>query len=79
MPLEIVSNDKKYSVLVTNIVIKKKESFLDYIFGGCEMGLHVCIDFTMSNGPPSNPQSLHYLDPNKNQYDRAIRAVGQIL
>ena len=24
---------------ITEVVIKKKESFLDYVFGGCEVGL----------------------------------------
>jgi hypothetical protein len=61
------------------VEIKKKESFLDYIFGGCEMGLHICVDFTASNGQPTMPNSLHYMNPQTNQYDRAMRAVGGIL
>ena len=61
------------------LAIKKKESFLDYIFGGCDIGLQVAIDFTGSNGDPRNPNSLHYLDDNRNEYLAAIRAVGTIL
>jgi hypothetical protein len=41
----------------------------------------VAIDFTASNMTPSNPQSLHYMNPNgqQNEYERAIWAVGSIL
>ena len=61
-----------------NIEIKKKASFLDYIFGGCEVSLHNYIDFTLSNGRPETPQSLHYWGP-QNQYEMTLRAVGGIL
>lgn len=40
------------------------------------------MDFTASNGPVTNPQSLHYLAPGTwpdNQYARAIWAVGQVI
>lgn len=30
-------------------------TFLDYIFGGCEINVHVAIDFTLSNGNPNDP------------------------
>jgi hypothetical protein len=33
---------------------------LDYIFGGCEIGLSIAIDFTLSNGAPEKHDSLHY-------------------
>ena len=39
----------------------------------------VAIDFTLSNGEPSKPNSLHYLDMNKNEYLKAINSVGSIL
>ena len=29
---------------------EERVSFLDYIFGGCEIGVQVAIDFTLSNG-----------------------------
>jgi len=54
------------SVTMSRIVIQKKESFLDYLFGGCEISLQIAVDFTASNGPPQNPSSLHYFDPNRN-------------
>lgn len=46
--------------------IQRRASFLDYIFGGCELKLHLAIDFTMSNGPPHDSMSLHYLKDNEN-------------
>jgi hypothetical protein len=44
------------------IKITEKVSFLDYIFGGCEIGVHVGIDYTLSNGYPTDPNSLHFLN-----------------
>jgi len=60
-----------------------KYTFLDYVFGKCELLLTVAVDFTKSNGDSDKPESLHYLDltdPTKtNEYIDAIRAVGDIL
>lgn len=63
----------------THLEIKKRFSFLEYVFGGCQISLSVAIDFTLSNGHPSKPNSLHYLDMNRNEYLNAIKSVGQIL
>lgn len=57
----------------------KRHTFLEYVFGGCEIQLSVAIDFTLSNGNPANKDSLHYLDLNRNEYLKAIRSVGDIL
>ena len=57
----------------------KRNTFLEYVFGGCEIQLNIAIDFTLSNGHPSDRDSLHYLDMNKNEYLHAIKAVGEIL
>ena len=43
---------------------EERATFLDYIFGGCEIGVHVAIDFTLSNGDPRSSNSLHYLSQN---------------
>ena len=48
------------SLTLNDIIVEKRESFLDYIFGGCEIGLQVAIDLTLSNGEPQMPDSLHY-------------------
>jgi copine 1/2/3 len=56
----------KGSVSLSNINIERKYSFLDYIFGGCELGLSVAVDFTASNGMPTNPNSLHFWNESQN-------------
>ena len=57
----------------------KNYSFIDYLRGGMQINLTVAIDFTGSNGNPNNVNSLHYLGPNANQYETAIRACGDIV
>ena len=50
------------------------------MYGGCEISLGIAIDFTLSNGDPKDPESLHYIgDQSKNQYLAAIKSVGSIL
>ena len=45
------------------------------------MNFTVAVDFTASNGNPSSPTSLHYLNPygTPNHYVAAIQAVGEII
>jgi len=58
----------------------KRPSFIDYLKGGLELNMIIAIDFTGSNGNPTSPNSLHYMDPVKpNQYQSAIFAITQIL
>ena len=60
--------------------IQKRNSFLEYIFGGCELNLAIAIDFTLSNGEPKDRDSLHYMGNMKgNEYYNAIKSVGEIL
>ena len=70
---------KKGSLDMANLKIDRQHSFLEYIFGGCEVDLSIAIDFTLSNGDPRQPSSLHYFDPQRNQYLQAIQNVGNIL
>ena len=54
-------------------------SFLDYVMGGCQINFTVGVDFTASNGDPSHPQSLHFIDPVRpNEYTHALWAVGGV-
>ena len=69
----------QHQLTFTRLEINQRHSFLEYVFGGCEIGLTVAIDFTLSNGRPDQPSSLHYLDMQKNEYLNAIRSVGNIL
>lgn len=36
-------------VMVENFHVARKHTFLDYIFGGCEINFHIAIDFTIHN------------------------------
>ena len=58
-----------------------KETFVDYMKGGCEFSFKIAIDFTGSNGDPREPESLHYLntDGSQNDYEKAMSAIGEIL
>ena len=73
------SESKKIAKLIVNKCDTEHiPSFTDYIKSGWQISLIGAIDFTYSNGMPSNPTSLHYTG-NQNQYIEAIRAVGDIL
>ena len=81
---EMIDSKKKKKIPgqinVSNIQITKVYSFLDYISGGCQINLLIAVDFTGSNGHPSSPTSLHYINPNGfNQYQSALFAVSEIL
>ena len=53
---------------------------MDYIQGGMSINFSVAIDFTLSNGDPHSPDSLHFMAPGQdNQYVTAIRSVGEII
>ena len=76
--------NKKYKdsgfVVVRSCQIIKNYTIMDYIRGGCQISLSIAIDFTASNGIPSNPTSLHFMHPNgMNQYEQALHSVSQIL
>uniref|UniRef100_A0A8C4TH96 Copine family member 9 n=1 Tax=Erpetoichthys calabaricus TaxID=27687 RepID=A0A8C4TH96_ERPCA len=48
--------------------------------GGLILNFTVAIDFTASNGNPSQPTSLHYMNPYQmNAYAMALKAVGEII
>lgn len=81
----VVKDEKNKDVgkfRVKMITLVQKFSFYDYIHGGIQLNLITAIDFTASNGDPSKPTSLHYFSPtgdSLNQYEKCIRAVGEIL
>lgn len=59
-------------VVVERFELKPVVNFLEYVFGGCSINLVVAVDFTGSNGQPSDPNSLHSRDPQRNQYLQAL-------
>ena len=46
---------------ITTVSLKRELTFLDYVLGGLEISLLVAIDFTLSNGDVTEPESLHFL------------------
>ena len=65
---------------ITNVRRTTKYQFGDYISAGLQLALITCIDFTASNGVPRDPNSLHYIGPNKmSQYEEALYEVSKIL
>lgn len=69
--LELVDM-KNGKLIFQKFEIIKRNTFLEYIFGGCEINLSIAIDFTVSNLKPSDPQSWHSLDMNNNHYYQAL-------
>ncbi|XP_040023034.2 copine-3 isoform X1 [Gasterosteus aculeatus] len=67
-------------ICIKNCQVVKEYTFLDYIMGGCQINFTIAIDFTGSNGDPSSPQSLHYINPEGyNEYLSAIWTVGNVI
>ena len=67
-------------VFVKFLEIKTEPSFMEYLQGGTVMNFSVAVDFTASNGNPSDPRSLHFLSSSgTNEYTQAIKAVGEII
>uniref|UniRef100_A0A8C3ALN9 Copine-3 n=1 Tax=Cyclopterus lumpus TaxID=8103 RepID=A0A8C3ALN9_CYCLU len=67
-------------IVVKQCKTVKDYTFLDYIMGGCQINFTIAIDFTGSNGNPSSPQSLHYINPEGyNEYLAAIWTVGNVI
>jgi vacuolar-type H+-ATPase subunit F/Vma7 len=78
----VISEDRvdMGEIRLVKVEVTKEPSFLDYIYGGCSINLVIGIDFTSSNGHPSGPSSLHYINKQSlNQYQTALKSVGQIL
>lgn len=69
------------TLLFSDVAVEDRVSFLDYVMGGCEIGVQVAIDFTASNGRANESSSLHYLNPQtmRNQYTDAIHSIVNIL
>lgn len=74
-------NKSRGNLFVNSCKITPIFTFLDYVFGGCEISFLVAVDFTASNGDPRSPGSLHYIDPvgRPNAYQTAIQTVGGVL
>ena len=73
-------NRKAGSILFNKLALEKKPTFYDYLQSGLQLNLITAIDFTISNGDPSSPYSLHYINPESfNQYEKCIWEIGSII
>jgi hypothetical protein len=80
IPKKVTAKKPNAGTLSVQVAVVKVSSFVDYLRGGCELSLMVAIDFTASNGAPTMPSSLHYMNPvAPNAYVQAISTVGSIL
>ena len=49
-------------IIISDINIEKKPNIMEYMKSEWYINMSVAIDYTLSNGKPSDSQSLHYLD-----------------
>ena len=65
---------------ISNSILTREYTFVDYLKAGVQIGLSIAIDFTGSNGDPNDPRSLHFIKgAEPNQYERAIYSCGNIM
>ena len=78
--IEIRSKDNGIlGTLEINYSCSKIISFEHYIKNG-QINLDIAIDYTESNGYPSDPNSLHYIEAEGgNDYEKAIKSCGKII
>ena len=80
--IEIVDdkNQPAGRFVIEAVQLHQKFSFYDFLHGGVQLNLITAIDFTASNRDPRDPRSLHFNAPDYlNQYEKCIRAVGEVL
>eukprot|EP01060_Flectonema_neradi_P004630 TRINITY_DN12_c3_g1_i1.p1 TRINITY_DN12_c3_g1~~TRINITY_DN12_c3_g1_i1.p1 ORF type:complete len:809 (+),score=191.51 TRINITY_DN12_c3_g1_i1:123-2549(+) len=68
-------------LFLLDIEVSVAHSFLEYVKGGFDINLTICVDFSSSNRQINDPTSLHYLNPqrNDNEYLKALRSVVAVL
>ncbi|CBZ28489.1 copine i-like protein [Leishmania mexicana MHOM/GT/2001/U1103] len=67
-------------IAVTRCDYVRSYDFLEYLQAGMSLSIAFSIDFTGSNGPPSDPRSLHFYSPqHPNSYIRAMLAVSNVV
>jgi len=73
-------NNQPVGIFNINYNMMRKFSFIDYLKCGMQINMEIAIDYTSSNGPPSHPTSLHYMNGNcPNDYEKAISSCCSIV
>nr|CAJ2476277.1 unnamed protein product [Leishmania braziliensis] len=81
LTLEKKGKRKSYGfIAVDRCDYVKSYSFLEYVQAGMSINIAFSIDFTGSNGAPSDPRSLHFCSPyHPSSYVRAMLAVSNVV
>ena len=66
------------SIQINKLRVYVRPTLVDYLRAGWSISMVGSIDYTASNGNPSDRESLHYLGGN-NQYEKALTNVGAII
>uniref|UniRef100_A0A8C7CB24 Copine family member 9 n=1 Tax=Oncorhynchus kisutch TaxID=8019 RepID=A0A8C7CB24_ONCKI len=75
-----VKKEKITSLLCFCLVTFGLFNVIHHCLPRTQLNFTVAIDFTASNGNPSQPTSLHYMSPYQmNAYAMALKAVGEII
>ena len=68
------------TLFATHCYIERHPTFGQFVCGGLELSMMIAIDYTGSNGNPTDPSSLHYVNSNqKNAYQSIITSIGQVI
>ena len=57
---------------MNNFHSRTQYQFGDFLEHGLQLALVNCIDFTASNGIPTDRKSLHYIGNGKSYYEKAL-------
>ena len=56
---------------MTEVSVRRRLSFLDYMAGGCEIQCMLAVDFSSANAPIDDPASLHFAGKQLSHSDKA--------
>ena len=76
----ILMPNKNTITIINKSIQSEKKTFLSYLFNNLKITLGIGIDFTRSNGIPSELDSLHNISKGiPNNYEKIILSLGKIL
>mmetsp|Transcript_1241 Transcript_1241/g.1719 ORF Transcript_1241/g.1719 Transcript_1241/m.1719 type:complete len:811 (-) Transcript_1241:106-2538(-) len=69
----------KGELKVVEAQIVPQPTMIEYLKGGCQLKLHVAVDFGSTTESPNRAEDLHSLGQRENEYMMAIESIGSIL